>query len=99
MAQLCRKCGAALFAGQRFCRACGAITAELDQEHTPTQRMPPQPGDWGARGAATGPTPSQDTSPVHAPPQYYQSQGSPSVIPPYQPRSRSPVGWIIALVG
>ncbi|HSO74231.1 MAG TPA: DUF4097 family beta strand repeat-containing protein, partial [Blastocatellia bacterium] len=57
------------------------------------------PGEWSSRGAATGPTPSQETSPVHAPPHYYQPQVPPLVIPPYQPRSRSPVGWIIALVG
>lgn len=65
--------------------------------------MPPPPPEWGVRSADTAPTPGQDTSPVYAPPQYYQ----PSVphlinqpMPPYQPpRSRSPLGWIMAFIG
>lgn len=100
MAQPCRNCGAELFEGQRFCRACGATTDELSQEQIPTQRMPPPPEDWSARRASTAPTPSQETSPVYAPPQYYQPQAPPTVIPPYQPpRSRSMVGWVIAFIG
>ena len=103
MSEPCRNCGAELFAGQRFCRACGATTDELSDEQAPTRRMsPPQP-DWEVRGAHTAPTPAHDTSPVYAPPQYYQPQ-VPShlgpVMPPYQPpRKRSPVGWILAFVG
>lgn len=98
MARSCINCGAELFAGQRFCRACGATTD--DQDQTPTQRMQPPQEDWSARRASTAPTPSQETSPVYAPPQYYQPQTPAMVIPPYQPpRSRSMVGLVVALVG
>jgi len=91
-----------MFAGQRFCRGCGASTDQLDEEQTPTQIMP-SPPEWGVRSADTAPTPGQDTSPVYAPPQYYQPSVPPMTaqpMPPYQPpRSRSPWGWIIAFVG
>jgi Putative adhesin len=65
--------------------------------------MSPPPADWDVRSANTAPTPAHETSPVYAPPQYYQPQ-VPShpgqTMPPYQPpRRRSPVGWILAFVG
>lgn len=66
--------------------------------------MPPQPSDWGARGAAnTAPANSQNTSPVYGPPGGYQPSMPPmypQAIPPYTPpRKRSPVGWILAFIG
>ena len=65
--------------------------------------MPSPPAAWGVRSADTAPTPGQDTSPVHAPAQYYQPSVPPLIaqpMPPYQPpRSRSPLGWIIAFIG
>ena len=66
--------------------------------------MPPQPNDWGARGAAnTAPANSQNTSPVYAPPGGYQPSVPPmypQAIPPYAPpQKRSPVGWILAFIG
>ena len=64
--------------------------------------MPPQPDAWGSRGASTAPTPSPETSPVYVPASY-QPQVPPAFaqsVPPYQPpRSRSPVGWILAFIG
>ncbi|MEK6299858.1 MAG: DUF4097 family beta strand repeat-containing protein [Acidobacteriota bacterium] len=102
MAQPCGNCGAELFAGQRFCRACGATIDGLSEEQTPTRMMSPPPADWGARSANTAPTPSHETSPVYAPAQYYQPSVPPLAhsMPPYQPpRSRSPLGWILALIG
>src|SRR5258708_26776101 len=103
MAEQCRNCGSELFAGQRFCRACGAPSDELSQEQAPTQMMP-QPSDWGARGAAnTAPANSQNTSPVYAPPGGYQPSVPPiypQTIPPYAPpQKRSPVGGILAFIG
>lgn len=103
MAEHCRNCGSELFAGQRFCRACGA-PSELSPEQTPTQMMPPQPNDWGARGAAnTAPANSQNTSPVYAPQGGYQPSVPPmyaQTVPPYTPpQKRSPVGWILAFIG
>lgn len=65
--------------------------------------MPPQPNDWGARGAAnTAPANSQNTSPVYAPGGYQPSVPPmyPQTIPPYTPpQKRSPVGWILAFIG
>lgn len=66
--------------------------------------MPPQPNEWGARGAAnTAPANSQNTSPVYAPQSGYQPSVPPmypQTIPPYTPpQKRSPVGWILAFIG
>lgn len=100
MADTCKNCGSELFHGQRFCRACGTSIDPLSREEAPTQRMPPPPDMWGARGAAnTAPTPRPETSPVYAPPNYYQPTVPPlpmQPVPPYTPpRSRS---WIPILV-
>ena len=100
----CDNCGTELFAGQRFCRSCGRATDDFSEESTPTQRMPPEHQVRGARDTATTTPPRADTSPVYAPPEqnYYQpyapiqpAHPMPSYVPP---RSRSPWGWIIALI-
>jgi hypothetical protein len=83
-----------LFAGQRFCRACGNSTDTLDSGDAPTQHMTPPTGeaptqrmpelfdDWGARGSAnTAPQPRIDTSPVNRPPSAYQAP-NPYQAPP-----------------
>ena len=89
-----------MFVGQRFCRACGRPTGP--EEHMPTQQMPPP----DAR-ANTAPSSRPDTSPVYNPqpstyqppvyPQYGQYPAQSYMPPPT--RSRSPWGWIIALIG
>jgi putative adhesin len=104
MAENCAKCGAELFNGQRFCRACGNSTDSFEREEAPTQRMTPPPGvspppdAWGARGAAnTGPTSKPHTNPVYAPPSYYQSSLPPmpaQPMPPYAPPRSSRSTWI-----
>ncbi|MEK6285403.1 MAG: DUF4097 family beta strand repeat-containing protein [Acidobacteriota bacterium] len=103
MAENCKNCGLELFVGQRFCRACGASTEELSDEHAPTRRMPPQPEDWGARSAAsTAPTSRPETSPVYDPVGYQPMAPAmhPQAFPPYTPPpARSRVGWIIAFIG
>ena len=93
MAEPCKTCGAELFAGQRFCRACGNPTDTLDVGEAPTQqfaddsvsgeattrRMQP-PDDWGARHSGnTAPQARSDTNPVGRPPAAYQA---PNVYPP-----------------
>lgn len=101
MAEYCENCSAEVFPGQRFCRSCGKPTPV--DEHLPTQRMGQDPGG-SRRQANTAPPVRPDTSPVYTPPPYYQSQTYQpphlqQTMPPYaQPRSRSPWGWIIALV-
>src|SRR2546423_9962537 len=89
MAEPCKNCGSELFAGQRFCRACGNPTDTLDSGEAPTQpfaddplspqgeattrRMPP-PEDWGARHTGnTAPQSRADTNPVGKPPAAYQA--------------------------
>jgi len=104
MARTCTACGAELFEGQRFCRGCGRPTDELPGEHAPTQMMPPEPNAWGAQTSAkTAPAAQGETSPVYEP-SYYQAQVPPmppaAYVPPFvAPRSRSPIGWILAFVG
>ncbi len=100
----CKNCGLELFTAQRFCRSCGAPTEELSEEQVPTRMMPPQPEGWGARGgASTAPTSRSETTPVYDPSAGYRPTVPPpypSVVPPYSPpRSRSPLGWILAFIG
>ena len=99
MADQCRNCGADLFYGQRFCRACGKTTDPFAEENAPTQRMPPPPDVWGARQANTAPTVGQETSPVYAPPPAFYQPPPPPVQPYAPPKSRSPWPWIIAAIG
>lgn len=42
MAERCGNCGAELFEGQQFCRACGAPTRQFSGEELPTQLLPHQ---------------------------------------------------------
>src|SRR5262245_62113369 len=111
MAEKCSNCGAELFGGQRFCRACGASTDPLSDEQATTRMMPPQPPAWSPSSAAnTAPASGQNTSPVHTPPAGYQPPSAgyqpispppyPQTVPPYAPpQKRSPWGWIIAFIG
>jgi hypothetical protein len=86
MADPCKNCGSELFAGQRFCRACGNPTDTLDAGEAVTQQFTdgPAPGeattrhmsppdDWGARSVAhTAPQARPNTNPVGRPPDTYQ---------------------------
>jgi hypothetical protein len=42
MTERCGSCGAELFAGQQFCRACGTPTRQFSSEDLPTQLLPHQ---------------------------------------------------------
>lgn len=101
MEGLCKNCNREIFPGQRFCRFCGRPTDHLPEDHLPTQAMPPQ-DVRGGRGANTAPPPQRpETSPVYSQNvPYYQPPTYPQApLPPYTPpRSRSPWGWVIALV-
>ncbi|HYY95542.1 MAG TPA: zinc-ribbon domain-containing protein, partial [Pyrinomonadaceae bacterium] len=57
MSERCSKCGAELFAGQQFCRRCGAAVAGSAGDDAPTQILP-QGAQTGGAGVAT------DTSPL-----------------------------------
>jgi hypothetical protein len=56
MSELCASCGAELFAGQQFCRRCGAPTRQFSTVEIPTQILPEArggpPQQQGARDAA-----------------------------------------------
>lgn len=66
MAEFCSSCGTELFAGQQYCRRCGAPTRKFSTAEVPTQILPearvgpPQP--QGA-GADTGPTQTTPLAP------------------------------------
>lgn len=104
MADRCLNCGAELFTGQQFCRACGARTRNFSGEEVPTQILPPDQATGAPPDAYTSPLHSgRDTDPAFRQ-QYtaYQSplaaaQAAPPVAPPPRRRSRARY-WIAALV-
>ena len=63
MAEACSNCGAELFAGQQFCRQCGAPTLKFSTGDVPTQILPesrggpPQSGGIGADATRSQTTP------------------------------------------
>ena len=61
MAEPCKNCGSELFAGQRFCRACGNPTDTLDTGEAPTQQFAdsatPGPGEATTRHMTQPPPP------------------------------------------
>jgi hypothetical protein len=71
MAERCNSCGAELFTGQQFCRACGTPTRQFSSEELPTRILPPNAQDQPTPAAspsssppplATSPLPGRDTS-------------------------------------
>jgi DUF4097 and DUF4098 domain-containing protein YvlB len=66
MAHNCRKCGAEIFTGQRFCRSCGRPTGGFLEEDSPTQVMqpgPPPEAPGPGSGYVQGPGGQADTAP------------------------------------
>ena len=105
MSEPCKTCGSELFAGQRFCRACGNPTDTLDAGEAPTQqmpqpgeaptqRMPPQPDDWSARGVThTAPQSRPNTNPVNRPPEAYQAPNAYQAPPTSYQLPPQPLAW------
>jgi hypothetical protein len=105
MSEPCKTCGSELFAGQRFCRACGNPTDTLEMGDAPTQHMPasgeaptqpmpPPPGDWGARGPAnTAPQSRPNTTPVGQPPPSYQAPKTYQAPPTSYQLPPQPLAW------
>ena len=63
MTESCSGCGAELYAGQQFCRRCGAPTRQFSTAEIPTQILPDnQPG--AQQQHTTGPQPSPYTTPL-----------------------------------
>lgn len=99
MTERCGSCGAELFEGQQFCRACGAPTRQFSGEELPTQLLPhqqqQQPSQPQNTPLSTAPlSGGRNTSdPVYGA-GYPSYQPSPVVplSPPPQQRHTSPVG-------
>lgn len=97
MTERCGNCGAELFEGQQFCRACGAPTRQFSGEELPTQLLPHQ--QQQRQPPPQQPTPLS-TAPLSAgrntsDPVYgagYQSYQPPVVAQSPQQRHTSPVG-------
>jgi hypothetical protein len=113
MAERCDSCGAELFTGQQFCRACGTPTRQFSSEELPTQMLPPggqeQPQPPHApTPLATSPLPVRNTS-EQSPGAGY-SRYQPPPLPPQQQRATAPVvapfappasprTWLYAVLG
>jgi hypothetical protein len=110
MNERCDNCGTELFAGQQFCRQCGAPTRQLSAGEVPTQilpggqgQTPPQP-TAGQTHAATTPLSTRDTDDV------YRSRVAQFLNPPPAPIAPMSTmsleggkrsgwrGWLLALV-
>lgn len=100
MTERCGSCGAELFAGQQFCRACGTPTRQFSSEDLPTQLLPhqqQQPQQQPTQPQSPPQTPLS-TAPLSggrntSDPVYgagYQAY-QPPVAPPLQQRHTSPV--------
>lgn len=107
MTERCHNCGAELFAGQQFCRRCGAgVRAEGGE--APTQLFPPGGAPTGPQGTSTTGLGGRGTDPVRDPrPTGYQpplgsfQQTSPLAATPAAAAPRKGRGrgrWLVALV-
>jgi hypothetical protein len=107
MADRCNNCGAELFEGQQFCRACGAPTRQFSGEELPTQMLPNQQQQPAPNPLNTAPlSGGRDTSdPVYAtnfpryqtPPVPQQRPTSPVGVQPPEHRRRSRV-WLYVVL-
>ncbi|HLL75541.1 MAG TPA: DUF4097 family beta strand repeat-containing protein [Pyrinomonadaceae bacterium] len=106
MAETCSSCGAELFAGQQFCRACGAPTRKFSTAEVPTQILPgAQTGEQSSAGRAGGqPAETTPLAPRDTGDPGYRSRLA-NYVPPAAPLapaapmvSGSRRGWLWALV-
>jgi len=109
MAERCNSCGAELFTGQQFCRACGTPTRQFSSEELPTQMLPHGQGQQQSATPpplATSPLPGRETSdPVYGagysgyqPPPAPQRATAP-VVAPFAPVRSGSRAWLYAVLG
>ncbi|MDT7604750.1 MAG: hypothetical protein QOF61_2747 [Acidobacteriota bacterium] len=107
MTERCNNCGTELFAGQQFCRQCGAPTRQFSSAEIPTQILPGAPAPpQTAQPPYAGTTPlgARETDPVYHSrfAQQYQPPGvAPAALPTQTAqlqRKRSRRGWLIGLL-
>lgn len=111
MGERCDSCGTELFAGQQFCRACGAPTRRFSPADIPTQILPgaqPAPERRGQTSAqnpnGTTPLGSRDTDSSY--PSHFAQYQAPHATPPAPFAPTAPLagkrpawrGWLIAVV-
>ena len=93
MADRCNNCGAELFEGQQFCRACGTPTRQFSGEELPTQMLPGQQPQQQSPPNPLSTAPlsgGRDTSdPVYTATNFPRYQ---TPVAPQQQRPTSPVG-------
>jgi hypothetical protein len=110
MNERCHNCGKELFAGQQFCRQCGAPTRQFSSAEIPTQILPgaqappPPPTDRQPYAAGTTPLGARNTDDIYQSrfAQQYQPPAAAPVALPTQTaqlqHKRSRRGWIIGLL-
>ena len=111
MAELCSSCGAELFAGQQYCRRCGAPTRKFSTAEVPTQILPDarggaprDTGQPGARPTDTTPLGARQTGDAGYESRFagYQplapSGSRPPLVPPAPKAGGSRRGWLWALL-
>jgi hypothetical protein len=109
MNERCNNCGKELFAGQQFCRQCGAPTRQFSSGEIPTQilpgaQAPPPPTNRQPYAAGTTPLGARDTDDIYRSrfAQQYQPPAAAPVALPTQTaqlqRKRPRRGWLIGLL-
>lgn len=112
MADRCNNCGAELFEGQQFCRACGAPTRQFSGEDLPTQMLPgqqqqqqqPPPNPLstaplsGGRGTSD-PVSAATNFQHYQPPVAQQRPTSPVGVQPPPPHRRRSRIWLYVVLG
>ena len=104
MTQRCDKCGTELFAGQQFCRQCGAPTRAFTSGEIPTQILPeagaPRATPAAGQSAPTTPLPAaRDTAdPVYQSHYAGRHAGPPHVAEPRRSRRGLLYGLLAAVV-
>lgn len=102
MSERCGNCGAGLFAGQQFCRLCGAAVRAAEDE-TPTRILGQGPAAPGPPTATVrldprGTEPSIGPRPTDYQPPLAAYQQTAPLQAPAAPRGAGRAGWLIALV-
>ena len=99
MAELCSSCGAELFAGQQYCRRCGAPTRKFSTAEVPTQILPE------ARAAAPPRDAARDTGPTETTPLQPRATGDAGYDsryaghPPARMGGRVPLAPLAPMIG
>lgn len=105
MTERCEKCGTELFAGQQFCRRCGAAVARAREEDAPTQILkqggansgplnsgPADSGPFVGTSRLGGGAPTDAVGPKHATTYQPQASNYAPVTPSFQ-QAQTPAGF------